>query len=519
MPSSNTNALESALDEFQRLMTYLQDDLEEIIPDGKGKPQRILRYLIANFRQAAKSYFDTAVATIEGATEVGQRRQKAYYYGLVLTKIEDHIGFLAELNRQLVTGDLQQPFVDDFIRSAASHFSEPPVIITATAARFQYIHFNYVDGIGVIAYPAHVLANSVQHVNVLLHEVAGFWVARERKACRLHSLAKVLRQELQDSSYTVDQIGVWESYWGQYKRSWLERAPVKINVQADACRIENSATIRHYFKLLDGASSRSLSQDVTLVKDVETDDEWQMNWLGEFMEDLFGAQELHVHYFQALAHALLRTYPNPEIGDEKHPTPILRLQVVLELLNLLVDGQVDTFSVPRPTMQLVSSKVEDVFQLYPVLRNYLSFGNTNPNPLLKCTASIIVQCARFPGKLVQSADERLPITEPARKVIDLAVKIIQDRQPTAARESIYNNASNVNALTVDYWSKATQTIEDRMSKILVQSEATGATTHLIKEYMPCGPATEDVFKVLKDFSFIYSDGDVIPGRTIPPLTI
>ena len=228
----------------------------------------------------------------------------------------------------------------------ANELSQVPVLIPLRLPQYCFVHFNYVTSVGVIGYTMPALARPPQDVAVLWHEVAGYSVARARGG-KLQNWARNLRTALMaepcspDSERTSGDTA-WDWYRDSFMTSKLDRIPVRLRISSDDNRsrlaVDTSKKIRDYFTIKrqeDAAVYAGAAQP----EYVENDNAWQTDWLGEFIEDLYGIRSLGEVYFRTLVSTLLQNYPVLTIGDLKHPAPLLRLQVALCYLRSYNDAK------------------------------------------------------------------------------------------------------------------------------------------------------------------------------------
>jgi len=253
--------------------------------------------------------------------------RELYEYGRVLNKILDHISLLDEMSQYALS--TPQPLLEAFVWGAAGELSEMPILVPLRRPQYSYVHFNYVRSVGVIGYAIPTLARLPQDVAILWHEVAGYLVARLRRDGRLKAWALSLQNKMKDETSGSESFPTaWDWYWRSFMTSTLERLSVKLNIseteRGSTLVVDDSAGIRRYFNYPTGGDDKSTGKE---VETVETDLAWQIDWLGEFVEDLYGIRSLGDVYFRTLASVLLQQYRVLTIGDLKHPAPLLRLQV------------------------------------------------------------------------------------------------------------------------------------------------------------------------------------------------
>jgi hypothetical protein len=150
-----------------------------------------------------------------------------------------------------------------------------------------------------------------------------------------------------------------------------------------------------------------------------------MDWLGEFIEDLFGIEALGESMFRPMTEAFLGSYQRPEIGDLHHPSLLLRLRVAYEFLNLATQQTEAKTAALHAVEAYLSTKS-------PSKRELLGFGtDAAANEALARTAQEIAQwyireCRPLflPNQAPAKADWRqlgsdeLNITQPVRQIID-----------------------------------------------------------------------------------------------------
>ncbi len=298
----------------------------------------IFNRLIDAFIPTAENYYILAVKTIRCAKQKDDTVPVKYHFGQVLLRISDHVRLLNSLaNSNNATTDKLQALMrvaEGIIWGITSRFDQKrslarPILIPLPGRQFTYIHFNYMNNLGVIGVPISLLTTPKLSLPALWHEVGGYYIASERANGRLEKQHTELRESLGGNNATIGPL--WQAYLKIYENSWLQKADVQLTLNSRSCRISNSAEIRRYFLYLRdkvGVETATLP----VVQTVDKDTSWQMAWLGEFFEDLFAVEALGTLASDSLSQILARVYKNEGIGDKTHPSPALRIQVVREFL-------------------------------------------------------------------------------------------------------------------------------------------------------------------------------------------
>jgi hypothetical protein len=315
--------------QFDDLMKSLDSIASRIDRSETGNQwlSRVLLKLIYKFQANAGVYFSLATDVISSAKVQNSQIRELYEYGRVLNKILDHVSLLDEMSQYALSAP--QPLLEAFIWGAAGELSEMPILVPLRRSQYSYVHFNYVRSVGVIGYAIPTLTRLPQDVAILWHEVAGYLVDRVRRDGRLKAWAVELQKRLKYEEWKSESFPTaWDWYWRLFMTSKLERWAVKLNISktedGSTLVVDDSADIRRYFNYRTGGDDKSTGEE---VETVDTDLAWQIDWLGEFVEDLYGVRSLGAVYFHTLASVLLQRYRVLTIGDLKHPAPLLRLQV------------------------------------------------------------------------------------------------------------------------------------------------------------------------------------------------
>ncbi len=143
--------------------------------------------------------------------------------------------------------------------------------------------------------------------------------------------------------------------------------------------------IRSYF-----AHDASNSQDFT----IDNDDDWQMRWLGQILEDLFGLRELGTDHVDFAGDALRRGYEVWKEGDPKHPSPHMRLQIAEKYLE----------DKPANILQTIAQETDETTKLAILIANHLrtsdlrpSVAPGSPTPALSSWSSSESKTRSMPG--------------------------------------------------------------------------------------------------------------------------
>jgi hypothetical protein len=331
------DAQKQFLDQYSKLQSYLGKIQSRCANSHEGV---ILAGLINRFRPIAKEYADLAVFVIEGAAAVYPRLPRRYHYGQVLDKIANHIGLLDDLVAH--NQSAQRPWDEDLtalVWGIASTLKNPPILFNILSPQFQYVHFNYVNAVGIIGFPVHARAKLRMSLAVFWHEVAGYLVARARYNGELEQLAQCIQRTL--DTPTPGRGSEWDVYRRLFMISKLERYSTRLAVSQDSVIVDDSSELRSYFfnpavTGFAGNAATPTGGTSTPTNDVDSDLPWQMDWAGEFCEDLFGIMSLGLTYFRTLVDVLLQKYPSLAVGDSEHPPALLRLQVALDYLDKLL---------------------------------------------------------------------------------------------------------------------------------------------------------------------------------------
>ena len=336
--------------EVSNLLDYLkrlpneESDLENPI----AWQQAMYSELVSAFNTAATNYVSLAKELIPSAADQAKADVHffpvEFYYQEVLRKIADHVRLLAQLysslnhpqskSGQISTFDAIQAIISDvskrvfdampaLISDVSKSTLEPPVLILMRSTQFMYCHLNYVSGVGIIGVPPYALVRPYPDLPIVWHEVAGHAVAvaRQRAGGALRERAEELQYSLKAEEH--DSRLLWDYYRDQYKKSRSQDARVKLTITDKSVGVVGREEVRRYFA----------NANADPLDNVDTDFDWQMRWLGEFLEDLFGLRYLGRTMRDSLDFTLTRAYETPRnIGDFRHPSPALRLKIADEYL-------------------------------------------------------------------------------------------------------------------------------------------------------------------------------------------
>jgi hypothetical protein len=445
-----TIALNKFQQQFDALMTTIPDiqkDIEK--PRTPELPWRTyLQTLVEEFKCAATAYFETAKVVIDGVRKANQPVNVPYEFGQVLMKIANHTALLDDIAKQ---GPSESPetLLEALIWTAAAELSELPILIPRLQSQNSFIHFNYVRSIGIIGYTSPALARPPQDAAIFWHEVAGYSVARALDDGHLQIWATELKCKLQEKRCSAAGESraftyAWDWYWTSFMKSKLEQMRVKLVISrdGDASRlvVKDSAGIRRYFKFKEPDLAAATANHNSNVED---DISWQVAWLGEFIEDMYGLRSLGSVYFHTQASALLQRYPDLTIGDAKHPAPLLRLQVALNFLATQPGNDTDASAVIKV--------LEDLNNAFPGAIGCLQFNKGNADNSLPCNDldNVDVAISGSPRGLTNKVkQEWLCCLRAAAKIISETVACI------AASDKLFAPESPAKEITVVHKIKA-----------------------------------------------------------------
>lgn len=250
-----------------------------------------LDLLLKTFKEGAQLYFAAAEKIISQQGLKLDERSRAYFE--VTKTVGEHARLLSDITRPFLDrGDNKLASVEgteDLIAVIARRVGNP-IIVPISSQNLQYVHFNYMQNFGVIGIPPFMLAASAEsspwNFGLLWHEVGGYAIALVRRQGRLEGWAEELKGRLGD---------------------------------------ELGATYKTIFEELPTMQELSPAQREKQFKD----EQWRVDWLGEFFEDLFGIQVTGASMIGVLTEVLVQRCK----GDEKHPPPALRLEVALAWLD------------------------------------------------------------------------------------------------------------------------------------------------------------------------------------------
>lgn len=334
--SSTIDAIVTA--DFNGLRDFLSVLKNRTRRRGAGLNPRIenktLDYVIQAFITSADAYFNGGLALIKPEADVSK---KAKDYAKIFDNLVEHAHVLADIARPHLDGRFEEPLSPSFERLSNMRvvFEKLimmigkriacPTILPVYSEYFKYIHFHYVDGVAAIGIPPHIFASPFWNLGILWHEAAGYKVAQAKCAGKLNQWT----QEIPDHS--------WESCRDLYKKSFKKKQAVR----ADA-------------------------SDQEIEDFLKTDMHWREFWLGEFFEDLFGVQMLGGPMVTMLTHILIRNYDDMAIGDAKHPSPLLRIETVLNYLMHHVSHQ---------DFENIRTWMADDINLYSLPKEQREFAN------------------------------------------------------------------------------------------------------------------------------------------------
>ena len=205
---------------------------------------------------------------------------------------------------------------------------------------FKYVHFNYIDGFGLLCLPPRMAPKNVSERNlgICWHEVAGHAIATARRRHRekLVKWTTTLQERLQTAGY-------WGHYSELYQQSILDNL-------CGRAKYEKAGILPKIDKII----REDIFEKNPIT--VDGDGDWQITWLLELLEDWFwilvGKEgnmpgELADGVTTVLADALAKTYENLRVGDPNHPPPHLRILVGINYLcngdQECIDQRIDRF--------------------------------------------------------------------------------------------------------------------------------------------------------------------------------
>lgn len=470
--------------EVNRLLEYLDGLLRSPSATDIDWQQTMYHDLVKHFKNTALEYARLADNILPCAARHDPKLSIRYYYEEVLKKIADHVRLLAQLFVRLddtstEPGEISElDAIQAIIWDASKHIpGERPVLIPMLSTQFMYVHLNYVSGVGFIGVPPYALVRPYPDLPILWHEVAGYWVAQERASGNaLKERARGLQDRLRDVPRGTRSL--WDGYRDQYAQSVSHNARVKLTITEDSIWLAELAKLVRYF----ARGSHGLQEP-----NVDTDYDWQMLWLGQILEDLFGVRYLGETMERSLAIALESAYETPpEIGDHKHPPSALRLKIAAEYLR----GDQESI------LEIVKQETDETRGMAKIIAAYLLESyprRTEESPL---NSSIPELVARFTNDALnpQLDSQRQKLkksdltTDPA---IRSAFKDFEDWRPT-----------NVVQVSNQIWEQAGFTELERAK---------------VKGAEPCGDLEEDqrCLEHLRSIVFIDTDESGPYGPAFP----
>lgn len=355
-----------ASESFQAALASLTTAMERIVTDrsdetrrSRSIPDRYEEAMLLSivdtvrvFEEVANLYQAGAIETIQLVRKKTGPFEDSYYYNRFRTQLAAHIELLMTLLRNHVRPS-EIRMIDLMIAGISHRFqtlkwlqpedqTEPvasPTLISWPMPGFAYVDLLYVTNFGIIGIPYESWLNPGRELSVLWHEVGGYAIAVARRSGHLHEWAKELAATLGQADDVKKDSKAWKHYLSAYLDAVMDDLPYEPilieGAKSDAIRIKNSQKLRYYL----GAKVPS-SLDTRGLKQARTDIDWQADWLGEFFEDMFGAQALGSQMLTVLADVLVSATNGPNHGDSSHPGLTLRLQTIIEFLHLLLHNDV-----------------------------------------------------------------------------------------------------------------------------------------------------------------------------------
>jgi hypothetical protein len=311
-----------------------------------------LKPVIETFEMVAQAYLNKAQALL--SKEPAQPRLQKYEQ--VLSKVQSHALELSELIRpdpykEFSPSDRRQLFnkLIAFI-AKRTNVSGQPFILPVLDESFKYVHFNYVDGFGLLCLPPRMATThaSNRNLSIFWHEAAGFAIAtaKNKHPEKLRDAASRLYERL------LEYNGYWERYSELYRQSLLSSLRGRDTFDK-AC-------------ILDEIEKLIRDNILSNPNNIDGDGSWQVTWLSEFLEDLYGVMvakddnrpgPMADGVVRMLAGALAATYKNLDVGDSGHPSPRLR---VLAAISFLCNGNQECID---QRIAAVIGESEDIFGL------------------------------------------------------------------------------------------------------------------------------------------------------------
>lgn len=393
--------------------TFLLPDSTPLDP---GDPQtQTINSLLLKFKEVATCYRRLAEQTLEREF-VDAPGIRAYYYDQILSRITEHVALLTEMrhSRSKVTMN-NWSLINQIIRAIATRMKPTPMLIPIISSAFEYIHFNYVQCIGVIGIPLHVWANPSWNLSILWHEVAGYAASCAQCNGDLLKWATDLQQRL------IAQDGLWAYYMDRFEQSALEKVQVKMRVYNDHCSVDEGSWFRWYFKNYEPQDIQEF-QDLPNCR-VGVDYSWQTNWFRQFYEDMFGLQALELKMLETLTHVLMSRYKTPLLGDLNHPPADLRLQVGIEFLKLLYKDN-------QSAIECLNTLVDSLKQQYTEL-SMLTMDEHRVQTKFMATAQIVANT--YISTIMSTEGSSWPLLSEEEKAAVEVVRGVLDKETFAER--------------------------------------------------------------------------------------
>lgn len=318
--------------------------------------EKKLGELVTVFGSVAKAYRRKADELIAQEQDLAARR---YAHSQINARIRQHASLLSNLFQRFPpvslgeTRDELRQVINFLSTQLSSVDSTVPFLKPLISSKFSYIHFNYIkNAMGIISIPPELAVSPPDRYedwSVLWHEIAGYAIA---------SRPQEVSDWAEELAGVLDRIpGRWDSYRNVFldsvAKTYERRQPEWLKIDVE--------TIKEHLEKAHG-EPRGKS-------------EWEVDWLGEFFEDLFLIR-VFVQKNQppdqkitagekpapiwALIDALSKAYPDFTTGDQIHPPPNLRVLVALAYLYQPFDKatfatEVTQFSVEGDRFQLAQA--------------------------------------------------------------------------------------------------------------------------------------------------------------------
>lgn len=383
--------------DFDRHMKFIKK-LESSVDESKTKQ------LLNVYTDAARQYHDKAVELI--CQESNNLDDCLTAHSKVMERIRQHDTLLSQLSQPYPPVSLDS--IRDLLRTVIQFLSVQLVLDDRTVpflkpvigSDFSYIHFNYANNaMGIVTVPMEFCvlpADEQEDWSVIWHEVAGYAIATRHE--KVNEWANALKGSLKSENDSV--------LWTAYQRAFTHSYSNTLKRRLDKCLT-------------------SITTDM-IREDLEANViDWETDWLGEFLEDLFFVRVFvtknHMPEsscsvddsekrasIDQLVDGLRRTYPDPKSGDQIHPSPNLRVLVALAYLHQAFDENSFGSVLKRYIGVRDSYNLKQVPQDYQRLALQIAeFCNEKLDQLYEPVSQTEIQLARFALGLPTSIEQIL----------------------------------------------------------------------------------------------------------------